>query len=602
MKKLLIGFVFLFTFVGLTGCVGMVTTTTTTTAATTTTTTAAVTTTTTTAATTTTTGSTTSGTGTTTSGSTDTTATTTATTTTTTTTTTATTATKQVLDLPDDPVDITFWHIYGQDKAALLDEKIADFEAMYPNVTIEATSQSDYDTLRTKINLGIAVGQVPTMAIGYPDHFAGYITADAVYSLDNFIYSNNLYRVVDSSSTIFNQTVDPSLNLNDFVPSYLAENNQYVGGHFYSVPYSKSTEAMAVNRTVLKDHVAEIQALGIDINSEGFLSHTTPLTYAQLAQLNNILVDPAGTNTTTNQCQYLVNYDSAGNLFINMSRQWNAGYTDPAGDILIDNQTTRDMLTYMNQLFNNNELVLPIAWDQSYGSTNFKYGDVCMSVGSTAGVAYNIPSTADPASSLQFGIFDVDYVQVPQFVAHNGDTFTENIGGTDKTYTGSLSAVQQGPNIGIFKTGTTADQRLYAWLFIKYLISTDVTAEFAMETGYLPARISAYSSTSPIQLSPSFSLTYAQFLQIAQDYWTANGNPGWATTDERWNYLYSSMVANIAYNQNSYYQYDPAFAAGTNSAGSAVARVEAGNCLNNIYTQAYDPEGALDFMINQLTW
>lgn len=572
MKKILIGFVILFTFVALTGCVSVATTTTTATTATTTT-------------TTTTTGTTTSGTN------------------TTTTTTTASTTTAQVVeDLPDDPITITFWHIYGQSKAALLDAKIAEFEAMYPNVTIESTSQSDYDTLRNKINLGIAVGQVPTMAIGYPDHFAGYITADAVYSLDSFINSTKLYKVVDSTSTIFNQNVDPSLDLNDFPTSYIAENNQYAGGHFYSVPYSKSTESMAVNRTVLKAHVAAIQALGININSEGFLQHDTPLTYAQLDGLHDILVDTNGTNPTTMQCNYLVDYDSAGNLFINMSRQWNAGFTDPAGDILINNQTTKDMLTYMNQLFDNNTLVLPIAWDQAYGSTNFKYGDACMAVGSTAGVAYNIPSTADSQDALQFGIFNVDYVPVPQFVANEGDQFTVSVGGTDKTYTGSLSAVQQGPNIGIFKTGTSSEQRLYAWLFIKFLTNTDNTAEFAMNTGYLPARLSAYSSEAPIQLTPDFSVTYAGFLQIAKDYWAADGAPGWANTDERWNYLYSSMVSNVAFYQSAYYQYDPAFAAGTNSAGSAVARVEAGNCLNNIYTKAYDPQGALDFMINQLTW
>lgn len=516
---------------------------------------------------------------------------------------TTTTTTVQILDeLPDEEVEITFWHIYGAGKTELLDQIIAEFEAMYPNVTITSTSQSDYNTLREKINMGISVGQVPTMALGYPDHFAGYITAGAVVSLDQFIDSTKVYEVTNPSSSIFGETVSTSLDLSDFVQSYLDENNQYQGGYYYSVPYSKSTETMAVNRSVLAAHIAEIRAAGIEISDNGFLSHETPLTYGQILLLSNLLVDTNGTNATTMKCEYLLNYDSSGNLFINMSRQWRAGYTNSAGEILIDNDTTRSMLEYIRDLYDTNTVVLPIAWDQSYGSTNFKYGDVCMTVGSTAGVAYNIPSLADPQESLKLGIFDVDFLQVPQYVAEEGDEFTVNVNGTNETYTGSLSAVQQGPNIGIFSAASTAE-KLYAWLFIKYLTNTDNTAKWAMSTGYLPVRLSAYTSDVALQLTSTFSITYADFLEIAQDYWNADGAVTWEATDERWDYLYSSMVANIAKNQNAYYQYDPAFAAGTNSAGSATARVEAGYCLENVYnSQDYTPTSALNFMINQLTW
>lgn len=513
-----------------------------------------------------------------------------------------TTTTVEILDeLPDEEVEVTFWHIYGQGKTELLDQMIADFEAMYPNVTITSTSQSDYNTLREKINTGISVDQVPTMALGYPDHFAGYITAGAVVALDQFINSDKVYEVTDSRSTIVGERVSTSLDLTDFVQSYLDENNQYQGGYYYSIPYSKSTETMAVNRSVLKAHVTEIRAAGITISDEGFLSHETPLSYDQLLLLADIIVDTNGTNATTMKCEYLLNFDSSGNLFINMSRQWKAGYTNPTGQILINNDTTKQMLNYLDEMFAANVIALPIAWDQAYGSTNFKYGDVCMTVGSTAGVAYNIPSTKDTQTSLQLGIFNVDFLQIPQFVENNGDDFTVSIDGSDVTLEGNLSAVQQGPNIGIFGNASSAE-KLYAWLFIKFLTNTDNTAKWAMDTGYLPVRLSAYTSEAQIELTPTFSASYSEFLQIAQDFWTADGLVTWETTDERYDYLYSSMVANIAKNQTEYYQFDPAFAAGTNSAGSATARVEAGYCLENIYTAKYSPTEALNFMINQLTW
>lgn len=512
------------------------------------------------------------------------------------------TTTKVVMDLPDEEVTILFWHIYGQGKSALLDKFIDEFEAMYPNVTIESQSQSDYNTLREKINTGIGVGQVPTMALGYPDHFAGYVQAGAAYSLNNFIYSNIRYEVMDSTSTIAGDFVDVALDLENFVPGYLAENNQYVGGQYYSMPYSKSTETMAINRTIVKNHVTEIRAAGIDVSDEGFFSHTVPLTFAQIQTLGTILLNETGTTDVANfQCGYLLNYDSSGNMFINMSRQLGAPYTNSTGEILINNNTTKSMLNFINSMFTSRTFVLPNQFQQLYGSTNFKYGDLCMTVGSTAGVLYNIPTSEDVAANLKFGIFDVDFLQVPQPVATSGQAVTLSDGTTDYNFTGSISAVQQGPNIGIFKKAST-NEKLFAWLFIKYITSAENTALWAMDTGYLPVRLTAYTSDVLIKLTPTFSTTYVDFLAIATDYWAADGIVTWEANDERWDYLHSSMVANIAKNQALYYQYDPAFPAGSSSAGSATIRVESGYCLENIYTKTKTPTQALDFLMNQIDW
>jgi multiple sugar transport system substrate-binding protein len=440
------------------------------------------------------------------------------------------------------------------------------------------------------------------MALGYPDHFAGYVQAGAAYSLNNFIYSNIRYEVMDSTSTIAGEFVDVSLDLENFVPGYLAENNQYVGGQYYSMPYSKSTETMAINRTVVKQHVAAIRAAGIDVSDEGFFSHTTPLTFTQVQTLGTILLNDTATTDVANfQCGYLLNYDSSGNMFINMSRQFGAPYTNSAGEILINNDTTKSMLNYINAMFTSRTFVLPNQFGQLYGSTNFKYGDICMTVGSTAGVLYNIPTSLDVAANLKFGIFDVDFLQVPQPVATSGQTVTLSDGTTNYNFTGSLSSVQQGPNIGIFKNAST-NEKLFAWLFIKYITSAENTALWAMDTGYLPVRLSAYTSDVLIQLTPTFSTTYVDFLSIATDYWTADGDVDWAATDERWDYLHSSMVANIAKNQALYYQYDPAFPAGSSSAGSATIRVEAGYCLENIYNKSKTPTQALAFLMNQIDW
>ena len=67
-------------------------------------------------------------------------------------------------------------------------EKYADeFQEMYPNVTIQLAGQGDYDGLLSKVTSSIVAGTTPTMLIGYPDHVANYLTANAIEPLDPYV-------------------------------------------------------------------------------------------------------------------------------------------------------------------------------------------------------------------------------------------------------------------------------------------------------------------------------------------------------------------------------------------------------------------------------
>lgn len=514
------------------------------------------------------------------------------------TTTPPTTTTQEDYTLPEEDVEITFWHIFGTSKISLLDQFIADFEEMYPNVTITATSKNDYSSLQDQINMGIAIGQTPTMAVGYLDNFMGYYESNALVSLNQYIYSDATYEVTNTSSSIYGQTVSTAINLDSYISAFIEENRQYADGQYYSLPFMKTSDVMAVNRTALEEHLLEIRAAGIEISDNGFLSHETALTYEQLELLSSILVDTNGTNATTYQCEYLVNYDSPANLFINMSRQWNAAFTDAGGAILMDNSTTISMLSYLDSLYQSNTIVLPIAWNESYGSTNFVYGDVCMTVGSTAGITYNVPSSQYSLESLQLGVFEFDVLPMPQFVVEDGASFTID----EVSYTGSLSSNIVGANIGIFANATEAE-RLYALLFIEYITNVENSALWAMNMGgYLPLHTDSYLSETVGTYKYTENVTFKDFMSVAQEYWDADGNVNWSSTDDKWDLLYYSMAINVAYNQLSYGQIDNYFMSGSNSASSSVVREEAKNCLENIYSDVYSPTEALSFMIDQLIW
>jgi len=430
-----------------------------------------------------------------------------------------------VLDtFPTDPVEITFWHVYGADKSLLLNEFIDEFTTAHPNVTITSVSQGNYTDINNNLVQAISSkGSLPTIVIGYPDHVAEYLKGNAVIPLDDFIKSPTW-----------------GIDLTDFIDSYLEENQQYPGGYMYSFPYSKSTEMMVYNKDIMDANATAIEAaIGEPFPSD------RPLTWAELDLLADVLVDPNWdrNNPTENKCEALINFDSPANFFINNVRMWQGGYTNIEGDILVNNQKTKDMLTYVQERFDVNTFVLPINWEdsQGYGSTHFIAGDICMSVGSTAGINYNIPPDG----------FEVGVAPVPQYDLDH------------------KSAVQQGPNISILSKSTDA-QRLVAWEFIKYLITSENTAKWAMDTGYLPVRYSGVNSTE-----------YQDFLAI--DSLTNKG-------------YYSSLAAQAAYAQREYYQYDPAFAGAYTSSD---ARDKADVAMEALFA-GNSVQAVIDDMLSQL--
>lgn len=427
----------------------------------------------------------------------------------------------------DDPITITFWHVYGQSKGELLNSMISDFEDMMladygVTVVVDSVSQGDYTSIRTNTLNAITAGTTPNLVVGYPDHVAGYLKGNAVIPLDDFIYSDKW-----------------GVDLTDFIQSYLDENQQYAGGYMYSFPYSKSTEMMVYNKSVIDANKTAIEtALGEPFPTD------RPLTWAELDELADILVAPTWDpdNPTANKCQYLINFDSPANFFINSVRQWQGGYTNSNGDILVDNANTKLMLNYISQRFLDRTFAVPVAWNESYGSNNFIAGDVCMSVGSTAGINYNIPPD---------GSFEVGVLPTPQYDVNNE------------------SAVQQGPNIAIMSNSSDA-QRLVSWLLIKYLTDADNTAAWAMETGYLPVRYSGYNSTE-----------YQSFLDI---------------TDNSDSLYYSSQAANAAKLQTEYFNYDPAFAGAVTSSD---ARARAEEAMNSLFA-GFTAQDVIDDMLSQL--
>ena len=439
------------------------------------------------------------------------------------------TLTVAVSDIPfqltTDEISITFWHAMGQENTAIVQKIADDFKLLYPNITVVIPAGvSGYDTLRGNMINAITSNAMPNMVQGYPDHVAEYLNSNRVVNLNPYINSEK-WGLSGADA------------LDDIVLEYRRENSQYdEAGTFYSLPFNKSTEVMIYNKTAFT-------ALNLEVPSTWQeLVSIAPQLKAYGDAKAEAAVRAANSGLTEQQLEPLItaakklvvpaSYDSTGNGFITFTRQWGGEYTGynfttKLGEFLwVNNANTTAAMQFFKN--NNNVITLPEYWQQEFASVPFKAQQTFVTIGSSAGIRYNLPAV-DPTTSTS--AFELGVAPVP----YNGDQPE------------SRAVIQQGTNISIMKTGTSQEQ-LATWLFLKYLINTKNTMNFAMKTGYLPVRTSARES------------------EVYQTFLVTPGN----------NDVYYSMASNAAYLQKDFMYYDPAFV------GSSRARNQVGLALERI--------------------
>lgn len=332
-------------------------------------------------------------------------------------------------ELTTDPITITFWHVYGEHKSALLDHLIIEFEAMYPNITINSISQGTYSYLGSKVILSISSGNTPDLTLGYLEDIAAYNNIGATVPLDGYINSPEF-----------------GIDLNNYIEAYIDGSLSAGNGDLNSLPFSKSTEVLIINTSIF-------EANGITVPTDRYLL------YAELEAYAEIMVGDG-----PNQCEYLINYDSEASYFINGGYMSTGLYLDNFGNTIMDSNLTGVFLDYTKALFNNQTLAIPQAFDDAYGSIAFLQQRTCMTVSNIAGIAYNIPSD---------GAFEIAYAPIPQIDSNNP------------------SALAFGPELAMLDGGTD-QEKLASWLFMTFLTNDENSAAWSLNTGYLPVTEGAY--------------------------------------------------------------------------------------------------------------
>ena len=352
--------------------------------------------------------------------------------------------------------EITFWAKNDTNKTqtAIYEQAISDFEALYPNIKVNLRLYTDYGKIYNDVITNIATDTTPNVCITYPDHIATYLTgANQVVPLEE-LFADEKYGLGGS------EVAFDAPKAEEIVPGFLEE--CAFGGHYYAVPYMRSTEACYINKTY-------VEALGFTLPETLTWDFVWEVSEAALEK------DSAG-NFAVNGQKVMIPfiYKSTDNMMIQMLRQKDAGYSTKEGEILLFNDTTKSFLeTIAEHVRSGAFSTFKIS---SYPANFLNAGQCIFAVDSTAGATWM--GTNAPLCDIsrdKIVDFETAVMPIPQF-------FPEN-----------PKMISQGPSVCIFNK-EDSQEVLASWLFVQYLLTNEVQTAYSETEGYVPVTLKAQNS------------------------------------------------------------------------------------------------------------
>ncbi len=375
----------------------------------------------------------------------------------------------------EDANRIIFWHTFGQDIEIVVQNKVNEFERLYEEqtgeeITIDLEYQGGYDEILDKIERGFAVGNIPTIAVAYPDHVADYLS----YESDDQTWVYNLEDFFDDEEIGFGKQeyLNPSLKgAEDFVPSFLDEGSHYIKEGIYSLPLMKSSEVLLYNEDllaiVLSDYDSSIT------NIEEYMNNISRDEFIDLLRFIAKDLNKYGNGLITP----LV-YDSDANFYIGQSFQRNIPYVsmnNGKGSIDFNNDQAKAMVQEIKGWYDEGLLLTKGTNNNEYGSDTFTNMECIFTIGSTGGAGYNDPGAAG---------FNVGIAKVPA-VSDNPEL---------------QKYVSQGVTLTLMKNNRlseeTNDKRArIGWQLMKWLTNEENNIDICLASnGYAPVRTSCYTN------------------------------------------------------------------------------------------------------------
>lgn len=244
-------------------------------------------------------------------------------------------------------------------------------------------------------------------------------------------YNNVLLEYLDFIVPLDDYVANDFDNWEDIIENYRDECSEF--GYIHALPFNKSTYVFFYNKTLFDENGLE-----------------APKTWDDLVTIGETLKENAGIAA--------IGYDDMAGMLETYLRQAGVDYVSEEG-ALFDTDEGQEVVNFIMDLYNNGYARL--VGEDGYFSTVLSNGLVGGYVGSSTGATY---ITAD---GWELGVAPL-------------------VSGTN------AAAYAAGTNIVMFSSDE--NQQAATWEYMKFLTSTESTLTWAMSTGYLPIRTSAYES------------------------------------------------------------------------------------------------------------
>lgn len=352
--------------------------------------------------------------------------------------------------------EITFWAKNDTNKTQtqIYEKAIADFQTLYPNVKINLRLYTDYGRIYNDVITNIATNTTPNVCITYPDHIATYLSGqNCVVDLDELMVDKKYG--LGGEEVLFDAPTKEEI-----IPRFLDE--CFLEGHYYALPYMRSTEACYINKTY-------VEKLGFTLPEELTWEFVWEVADAATAK------DAEG-NFTVNGQKVMIPfiYKSTDNMMIQMLYQKKAGYSNDSGEVLLFNDTTKALLYEIAEHVKKGAFsTFKIS---SYPANFLNAGQCIFAVDSTAGATWmGSHAPLSDISEDKFVEFETVVMPVPQF------------------YPNQPQMISQGPSVCVFNK-EDSQEVLASWLFTQYLLTNEVQNAYAGTEGYIPVTSKAQES------------------------------------------------------------------------------------------------------------
>ena len=354
------------------------------------------------------------------------------------------------------PMELIFWAKNDTNKTqtAVYQQAIDSFHELYPNVTVTMRLYTDYSRIYNDVITNISTNTTPNICITYPDHIATYLTGSNVVTPLDGLMADPRFGLGGSEVRFDGPSAE------EIVPEFLEEGK--IGGVTYAMPYMRSTEALYINKTY-------VEKMGYTVPDVPTWDYIWEVSEAAMARDESDLFAVNGQNV---MIPFI--YKSTDNMMISMLKQLGAPYSTENGEILIFNDSTRDILKEIyghakSRAFSTFAI-------SSYPGNFLNAGQCIFALDSTAGATW-MGSDAP--------LMDIHSNQVVDF-----ETVVRPIPQYDPEHPKMIS---QGPSVCVF-TKENEQEVLASWLFVQYLLTNEIQTAYAETEGYVPVTLKAQRS------------------------------------------------------------------------------------------------------------